>query len=114
MVSISLLNVVLELICFVFFSVHGNVDATVKAIYFEKKFLDRTASISEDAAFGIILDKTGFYAEAGGQEYDTGSITTDGVAEPVATEPETTNVAAAALSVELLSRTLSTHARERT
>ena len=59
----------------------GNVTATVKAIYHDKSFLKGTADIPEDATIGIILDRTSFYAEAGGQEYDTGSITIDGVAE---------------------------------
>lgn len=31
--------------------------------------------------FGIILDRTSFYAESGGQEYDTGSVVIDGVAD---------------------------------
>jgi alanyl-tRNA synthetase len=34
-----------------------------------------------DAVFGIILDRTSFYAEAGGQEYDTGNIVIDGIAD---------------------------------
>ncbi|EJD02604.1 uncharacterized protein FOMMEDRAFT_167809 [Fomitiporia mediterranea MF3/22] len=59
----------------------GNITATVKAIYHDKSFVNHTGAISEDTTFGIILDKTNFYAEAGGQEYDTGSITIDGVAE---------------------------------
>ena len=29
----------------------------------------------------MLLDRTSFYAESGGQEYDTGSIIIDGVAE---------------------------------
>jgi len=39
-------------------------------------FLD--AVTIADGAIGIILDKTSFYAEAGGQLYDTGTITTTG------------------------------------
>ncbi len=31
--------------------------------------------------FGILLDRTSFYAEAGGQEYDTGSIVVPDSAE---------------------------------
>ncbi|PAV18417.1 tRNA synthetase class II [Pyrrhoderma noxium] len=59
----------------------GNVNATVKAIYLNKSFVDTTGDVSEDVTFGLVLDKTNFYAEAGGQEYDTGIITIDGVAE---------------------------------
>ncbi|KAL5507592.1 ALA1 [Sanghuangporus vaninii] len=59
----------------------GTINATVKAIYHDKSFKDSTEGITEDTMFGIILDRTNFYAEAGGQEYDTGSITIDGAAE---------------------------------
>lgn len=56
----------------------GNITATVKAIFHDKKFLESSSSIPSGATFGIILDKTNFYAEAGGQECDTGSIVIDG------------------------------------
>ncbi|KIM45032.1 hypothetical protein M413DRAFT_441675 [Hebeloma cylindrosporum] len=59
----------------------GTVDAVVKAIFYDKAFLQTTKDIPEDATFGLILDKTCFYAEAGGQEYDTGNIVIDGVAD---------------------------------
>ncbi|KAI8974134.1 alanyl-tRNA synthetase [Pilobolus umbonatus] len=59
----------------------GNVQAHVKAIFCDHKFLDNTKSIGE-RRFGLLLDKTNFYAEQGGQEYDMGSIITlDGQTE---------------------------------
>lgn len=56
----------------------NNITATVKAIYHAKQFLPTTKDLPESEAptpFGILLDRTSFYAESGGQEYDTGSIT---------------------------------------
>lgn len=61
--------------------VPGNITARVVAVYHNKTFLDSTSSLSPDATLGLLLDRTNFYAEAGGQEYDTGSIIIDGAAE---------------------------------
>jgi alanyl-tRNA synthetase len=58
-----------------------NITSRVKAIYYSKQFLDSTTDIPENEQFGVILDRTNFYAEQGGQEYDTGKIIIDGVAE---------------------------------
>lgn len=59
----------------------GNITAHVKAIYHNKSFIKSTSDLPENATFGIILDKTSFYAESGGQEYDTGNIVIDDVAD---------------------------------
>jgi len=62
----------------------GNTDATIKAIYSDKKFYSSTSELpskGEGVSFGIVLDRTSFYAESGGQEYDTGSIVIDGEAD---------------------------------
>ena len=59
----------------------GNISATVKAIYHDRKFLSSTSDLPDGTTFGILLDKTSFYAEAGGQEYDTGNIVIDGIAD---------------------------------
>ncbi|KAG6332771.1 hypothetical protein ID866_6316 [Astraeus odoratus] len=56
----------------------GNITAQVKGIFYGRQFLPSTSSIPEAANFGILLDRTSFYAEAGGQEYDTGNIVIDG------------------------------------
>lgn len=58
----------------------NDVPATVKAIYSGGKFLDSTFDIPGEQ-LGIVLDQTSFYAEQGGQEYDTGRIVIDGEAE---------------------------------
>jgi alanyl-tRNA synthetase len=57
------------------------ITAPIQAIYKDKKFLTSTKEIGEGEQFGIILARTNFYAEQGGQEYDTGLLVIDGVAE---------------------------------
>jgi alanyl-tRNA synthetase len=59
----------------------GNISANVKAIFYNKTLLRSTSEIPEDATFGLLLDRTSFYAESGGQEYDTGNIVLDGIAD---------------------------------
>ncbi|KAA6415647.1 MAG: alanyl-tRNA synthetase [Lasallia pustulata] len=58
-----------------------NITSQIKAIYHAKQFLKGTKEIAEGEQLGLILDRTNFYAEQGGQEYDTGKIIIDGVAE---------------------------------
>lgn len=56
-----------------------NTKSKIVALYNGSEFVD---SISESGAqYGILLDKTPFYAEQGGQEYDTGSLVIDGSSE---------------------------------
>ena len=49
------------------------------AIFHKKNFIDTFNNAADDRV-GLILDKTNFYAESGGQTFDTGSITIDGQA----------------------------------
>lgn len=58
-----------------------NITSAIKAIYHAKKFHPDTQSIPAGEQIGLILDKTCFYAEQGGQENDTGRIVIDGQAE---------------------------------
>ncbi|KAL8946032.1 MAG: hypothetical protein Q9222_007514 [Ikaeria aurantiellina] len=59
----------------------SNITARIQTIYHSKKFHSSTAEIPSDTQIGIILDRTNFYAEQGGQENDTGKLIIDGVAE---------------------------------
>lgn len=56
-----------------------NVEATILKLHDGTKFVDEITEPNQK--YGIILDKTCFYAEQGGQEYDTGKIIIDDVAE---------------------------------
>ncbi|ORZ17358.1 mitochondrial and cytoplasmic alanine-tRNA ligase Ala1 [Absidia repens] len=62
--------------------VGGSTQGFIKSIYYQHRFLDDTSNIPRGANFGILTDKTNFYAESGGQEFDTGNMMTlDGNAE---------------------------------
>ncbi|KAG6901162.1 hypothetical protein C0995_016297 [Termitomyces sp. Mi166 len=69
----------------------GIITPHVKAIFYNKTFVSSTSDIPEDASFGILLDRTNFYAESGGQEYDTGNIVVDGVADFAVTNVQVYN-----------------------
>ncbi|OBA25137.1 hypothetical protein HANVADRAFT_27522, partial [Hanseniaspora valbyensis NRRL Y-1626] len=56
-----------------------NVNSEVLAIYDGQNFNDEISEVGKQ--YGIILDKTPFYAEQGGQEYDTGKLVIDGETE---------------------------------
>lgn len=56
-----------------------NVEAKILALHDGKDFVDEISDVTKQ--YGIILDKTPFYAEQGGQEYDTGKIVIDGDSE---------------------------------
>ncbi|KAJ7471785.1 tRNA synthetases class II (A)-domain-containing protein [Mycena latifolia] len=51
--------------------------ANVKAIICYDHFVDSTAGVLQGTPFGIILDRTNFFAESGGQIYDAGFIYVD-------------------------------------
>ncbi|KAI7037220.1 Alanine--tRNA, partial [Hortaea werneckii] len=58
-----------------------DIHSVIKAIYHSGNFVDATSAAAEGEQIGLILDRTNFYAEQGGQEYDTGRILIDGEAE---------------------------------
>ncbi|TVY76024.1 Alanine--tRNA ligase [Lachnellula suecica] len=59
----------------------GDTKNKIQLIYDGKDFLKTTEGLASDKTFGILLDKTNFYAEQGGQVFDTGKMVIDDVAE---------------------------------
>jgi len=59
----------------------GDKTAKIQLIYDGTQFLKTTEGLPKDKPFGILLDKTNFYAEQGGQVADTGKLLIDDVAE---------------------------------
>ena len=59
----------------------GSIKSKVQLIFTGTEFRKNTADLEAKAPFGLILDKTNFYAESGGQVADTGRIVIDGAAE---------------------------------
>ncbi|SCU91028.1 LADA_0F07690g1_1 [Lachancea dasiensis] len=56
-----------------------NLEAVVLKIHDGEKFVDEMTEVGKQ--YGVILDRTCFYAEQGGQEYDMGTLVIDGVTE---------------------------------
>ncbi|TVY91817.1 Alanine--tRNA ligase [Lachnellula willkommii] len=59
----------------------GDSKGKIQLIYDGKDFLKSTEALLSGKTFGILLDKTNFYAEQGGQVFDTGKMIIDDVAE---------------------------------
>ncbi|KAF2719926.1 hypothetical protein K431DRAFT_227568 [Polychaeton citri CBS 116435] len=58
-----------------------NIHSIIKAIYRDGKFAGSTSDLPEGEQLGIVLDRTNFYAEQGGQESDVGRLLIDDEAE---------------------------------
>ncbi|KAL9187171.1 hypothetical protein ACHAXT_010891 [Thalassiosira profunda] len=53
-------------------------EANVKAIFTSEGFLKKGDAATEGSTVGLVLDKSSFYAEAGGQDADLGTISVEG------------------------------------
>ncbi|KAG4306146.1 hypothetical protein PORY_000134 [Pneumocystis oryctolagi] len=60
---------------------HETIDSKVKAIFYNKLFINSTKNIKQGERIIVILDRTNFYGEEGGQEGDVGKLVLEGKAE---------------------------------
>ena len=69
------------------------VDATVKALFQAHRFVPASGELgAPEAPFGVLLDRTNFYAESGGQQADMGVLSlADGSAEFEVTDVQVYN-----------------------
>ncbi|KAF7326396.1 Alanine--tRNA ligase [Mycena venus] len=52
----------------------STISATVKSIVCDGRFISSTSDILSGTSTGVVLDRTNFFSESGGQIYDTGKI----------------------------------------
>jgi alanyl-tRNA synthetase len=48
----------------------GSIKSTIKALFYGKNFVKSTSEVPDGEQLGVLVDKTNFYSEAGGQTFE--------------------------------------------